>query len=138
MKSVMGQLINEINRLCREYECYSGSVEHRAEAEKIRKELVERCEEGRKEMGIEETGLLVALLDAYEVTRDEGMLQEVLDVVGGNMACLEVSAEAVRLLAYCYHYVEEEECAERAKEMLNELKGRGEDTAELEKELDNL
>ncbi len=27
--------------------------------------------------------VLLALLDAYEVTRDEGMLQEVLDVVSG-------------------------------------------------------
>ena len=69
------------------------------------------------------------LLDAYEVTRDEGMLQEVLDVVGRNLDRLAVSAESVKLLAYCYYYVEEEECAERARRMLEELRkmGRGEE-----------
>ena len=70
-----------------------------------------------------------ALLDACEVTRDEGMLQEVLDVVGRNLDRLAVSAESVKLLAYCYYYVEEEECVERAGRMLEELRkmGRGEE-----------
>ena len=36
---------------------------------------------------------------------------------------------SVKLLAYCYYYVEEEECAERARRMLEELRkmGRGEE-----------
>ena len=68
-------------------------------------------------------------LDACEVTRDEGMLQEVLDVVGRNLDRLAVSAESVKLLACCYYYVEEEECVERAGRMLEELRkmGRGEE-----------
>ena len=85
----------------------------------------EKCSGERVFDGEAET----ALLDACEVTRDEGMLQEVLDVVGRNLDRLAVSAESVKLLAYCYYYVEEEECVERAGRMLEELRkmGRGEE-----------
>ena len=69
--------------------------------------------------------VLLALLDAYEVTRDEGMLQEVLDVVSGHWNDLTSSPEAVKLLAYCYYYVEGEECMERAWKMVEELKEKG-------------
>lgn len=131
----MKQLAKEINRLCAEYRSCCGDVECRGKAEKVRRELVRLCEVERKEMRIEKLGLLVALLDAYEVTRDEGMLQEVLDVVSGNLERLEVSAEAVRLLAYCGYYTEEKECVEWAKGMLAELKRQGEDTEGLEAEL---
>ena len=64
--------------------------------------------------------VLLALLDAYEVTRDEGMLQEVLDVVSGHWNDLTSSPEAVKLLAYCYYYV-----VERAWKMVEELKEKG-------------
>ena len=42
---------------------------------------------------------------------------------------LAVSVESVKLLACCYYYVKEEECAERARRMLEELRkmGRGEE-----------
>lgn len=135
---VMKQLAKEINRLCGEYRACLGEVERRAEAGEWKKELAELCEAGRKEVRSGEVGLLVALLDAYEVTRDEGMLQEVLDVVGEWMERLEASPEAVKLLAYCGHYVEEEECAERARSLLEELQRQGADVAELELELADL
>ena len=120
----MKQLVQEILRLCREYgEC-------RVEAERMeeaRRESV--CSMARQRLDISDPALLLALLDACEVTRDEGMLQEVLDVVGRNLDRLAVSAESVKLLACCYYYVEEEECVERAGRMLEELRkmGRGEE-----------
>ena len=91
------------------------------------------CAMARQRLDISDPALLVALLDAYEVTRDEGLLQEVLDVVGGNLDRLAVSAESVKLLAYCYYYVEEEECAGMAREMLEELRRKGEDVVEVER-----
>ena len=117
----MKQLVQEILRLCREYgEC-------RVEAERMALESV--CAMARQRLDISDPALLLALLDACEVTRDEGMLQEVLDVVGRNLDRLAVSAESVKLLACCYYYVEEEECVERAGRMLEELRkmGRGEE-----------
>ncbi len=83
------------------------------------------CRIEQEEVKIEEMDVLLALLDAYEVTRDEGMLQEVLDVVSGHWNDLTSSPEAVKLLAYCYYYVEEEECMERAWKMVEELKEKG-------------
>lgn len=35
--------------------------------------------------------------------------------MSGSLEQLEVSVDGVKLLAYCYYYVEEEDCAERAK-----------------------
>ena len=104
-------------------------VECRMEARKVKNTLESVCSEARSRLDISDPALLVALLEAYEVTRDEGMLQEVLDVVGGNLDRLPVSTESVKLLAYCYYYVEEKECAERAGRMLEELRrlGRGEE-----------
>ena len=96
-------------------------VELREKANEIRRKLEVLCEEGRGIIVADRPELLLAMLDAYEITRDEAMLQEVLDVVSGNLTRLEVSAESVKLLSYCYYYVEEEECAERAGKMLREL-----------------
>lgn len=125
----MEQLIQEILRLCREYGEYRVEVERREEARKVKNTLESVCAEARQRLDISDPALLVALLEAYEVTRDEGMLQEVLDVVSRNLDRLTVSAESVKLLAYCYYYVEEEECVERARRMLEELRkmGRGEE-----------
>lgn len=115
------------------------------EKQKERNSLIDKlnilCHQQLDRINIDSTILLLALLDAYEVTRDEGMLQEVLDVVSGNLERLEVSADGVKLLAYCYYYVEEEECAMRAREMLKELKRMGEsgdEIAEAEKVLEEL
>ena len=120
----MKQLVQEILRLCREYgEC-------RVEAaRRVKNALESVCSMARQRLDISDPALLLALLDACEVTRDEGMLQEVLDVVGRNLDRLAVSAESVKLLACCYYYVEEEECVERAGRMLEELRkmGRGEE-----------
>lgn len=83
----------------------------------------------------------MTLMDAYEITPNEEMLQQVLDVVSKNIDQLKVSAEGVKLLAYCYYYVEEEECAVKAREMLKELKRRGEhmeELAEVEKIVEEL
>ena len=97
------------------------------EVRRVKNALESVCVVARRKLDISDPALLLALLDAYEVTRDEGMLQEVLDVVGRNLDRLAVSAESVKLLAYCYYYVEEEECA--ARRMLEELRkmGRGEE-----------
>lgn len=111
-------------------------AELREKANEIRRKLEVLCEEGRGIIVADRPELLLALLDAYEITRDEAMLQEVLDVVSGNLTRLEVSAESVKLLAYCYYYVEEEECVIKAEEILKKLKKRGlgnEKIAEIEK-----
>ena len=125
----MEHLSDEILRLCREYGECRVDAERREEARDVANALESVCVEAGQRLDISDPALLLALLDAYEVTRDEGMLQEVLDVVGRNLDRLAVSAESVKLLAYCYYYVEEEECAERARRMLEELRkmGRGEE-----------
>lgn len=141
LKFAMEKLTEEIKQLCRAYQDCCVEVERREEGRRVRQDLERLWEEVREKLDIAEPGLLLALLDAYEVTRDEGMLQEVLDVVSGNLERLEVSADGVKLLAYCYYYVEEEECAMRAREMLKELKRMGEsgdEIAEAEKVLEEL
>lgn len=125
----MKQLVQEILRLCREYGECRVEAERMEEAWRVKNALVSVCGGVRQRLDISDPALLLALLDACEVTRDEGMLQEVLDVVGRNLDRLAVSAESVKLLACCYYYVEEEECVERAGRMLEELRkmGRGEE-----------
>lgn len=78
-----------------------------------------------------EPELLIALMDAYEITREEELLQEVLDVVSRNIDRLGVSAKTVKLLAYCYYYVEEEDCLVKAWEILTELKKEGQEPEEV-------
>ena len=129
----MEHLSDEILRLCREYGECRVDAERREEARDVANALESVCVEAGQRLDISDPALLVALLDAYEVTRDEGLLQEVLDVVGGNLDRLAVSAESVKLLAYCYYYVEEEECAGMAREMLEELRRTGEDVVEVER-----
>ena len=129
----MEHLSDEILRLCREYGECRVDAERREEARDVANALESVCVEAGQRLDISDPALLVALLDAYEVTRDEGLLQEVLDVVGGNLDRLAVSAESVKLLAYCYYYVEEEECAGMAREMLEELRRKGEDVVEVER-----
>ena len=129
----MEHLSDEILRLCREYGECRVDAERREEARDVANALESVCVEAGQRLDISDPALLVALLDAYEVTRDEGLLQEVLDVVGRNLDRLAVSAESVKLLAYCYYYVEEEECAGMAREMLEELRRKGEDVVEVER-----
>lgn len=129
----MEQFVQEILRLCREFGECRVEVERREEARKVKNTLESVCLGARQRLDISEPELLVALLDAYEVTRDEGMLQEVLDVVSGNLERLAVSVVSAKLLSYCYYYVEEEECAERAWKMLEKLRQAGEDIGEAEK-----
>lgn len=125
------RLEQEIGRLCREYAVCCVEVERREEANRLKRRVGELCGLGRENMDIGRPGMLVALMDAYEVTRDEGMLQEVLDVVSGHLDGLVPSLEAVKLLAYCYYYVEEEECVVKALEILRELRGQEDHEAEL-------
>ena len=134
----MKQLVQEILRLCREYGECRVEAERMEEARRVKNALVSVCGGVRQRLDISDPALLLALLDACEVTRDEGMLQEVLDVVGRNLDRLAVSAESVKLLAYCYYYVEEKECAERAWEMMAVLERRGEDVSEVRKVLEEL
>ena len=129
----MEHLSDEILRLCREYGECRVDAERREEARDVANALESVCVEAGQRLDISDPALLLALLDACEVTRDEGLLQEVLDVVGGNLDRLAVSAESVKLLAYCYYYVEEEECAGMAREMLEELRRKGEDVVEVER-----
>ncbi len=121
--------IKTANTLFEEYAGSISEVEKKRRCMEIQQELQELTILLRQKMSIDFPGVLLCLFDIYEVTRDEGMLQEVLDVVSGNLDRLAVSAESVKLLAYCYYYVEEEECAERARRMLEELRkmGRGEE-----------
>ena len=108
------------------------------EARRVKNALESVCAMARQRLDISDPALLLALLDACEVTRDEGMLQEVLDVVGRNLDRLAVSVESVKLLACCYYYVEEKECVERAWEMMTVLEQRGEDVSEVRKVLEEL
>ena len=121
--------IKTANTLFEEYAGSISEVEKKRRCMEIQQELQELTILLRQKMSIDFPGVLLCLFDIYEVTRDEGMLQEVLDVVSGNLDRLAVSAESVKLLAYCYYYVEEEECVERAGRMLEELRkmGRGEE-----------
>ena len=121
--------IKTANTLFEEYAGSISEVEKKRRCMEIQQELQELTILLRQKMSIDFPGVLLCLFDIYEVTRDEGMLQEVLDVVSGNLDRLAVSAESVKLLAYCYYYVEEEECADRARRMLEELRkmGRGEE-----------
>lgn len=134
----MQRLTQEILRLCREYGECRVEAERMEEARRVKNALESVCAMARQRLDISDPALLLALLDACEVTRDEGMLQEVLDVVGRNLDRLAVSAESVKLLAYCYYYVEEKECAERAWEMMAVLERRGEDVSEVRKVLEEL
>ena len=114
----MEHLSDEILRLCREYGECRVDAERREEARDVANALESVCVEAGQRLDISDPALLVALLDAYEVTRDEGLLQEVLDVVGGNLDRLAVSAESVKLLAYCYYYVEEEEWRRKGEDVV--------------------
>ena len=131
-----GELTNELLELCEKYQACRVEEERREECAEVKRWLEELCEEGRMRIGEADAdaGLLVALMDAYEVTRDEGMLQEVLDAVSEVAEELKASPLHVKLLAYCYFYTEDEECAELAKRMLERLRAdRSVTEAELEK-----
>ena len=126
-----GNLMEEILELCEKYQACRVEEERREECAGVKRRLEELCEEGRMRIGEADAGLLVALMDAYEVTRDEGMLQEVLDAVSEVAEELEASPLHVKLLAYCYFYTEDEELAKR---MLERLRAdRSVTEAELEK-----
>ena len=81
----MKQLVQEILRLCREYGECRVEAERMEEARRVKNALESVCAMARQRLDISDPALLLALLDACEVTRDEGMLQEVLDVVGRNL-----------------------------------------------------
>lgn len=134
----MEQVIREILRLCQNYQVYRIEVEYQAKCRELQGQLKLLCRKMREKLDITEPEVLLAVMDAYEVTRDEEILQEVLDVVSRNLDKLTVSAESVRLLAYCYYYIEEAECADRAWEMVEELGQAGEDVGEVEKVVEEM
>lgn len=137
----MKYLPEEVKRICQAYLDCCAKVERREEGGKLRSELESLCLNAPIKLDINDPSLLLALMDAYEITRNEKMLQQVLDVVSQNVDQMKVSTEGVKLLAYCYYYVEEEECAVKAREMLKELKRRGEhmeELAEVEKIVEEL
>lgn len=127
-------LIKDIQELCEKFQVCRIDEKAREECFDVKRRLVELCSEGRMKIAGADAGLLVALMDAYEVTRDEGMLQEVLDAVSERTEELEATPLHVKLLSYCYFYTEDEECAGLAKRMLERLKSdRNVPEAELEK-----
>ena len=135
----MDALINsKIMSLCRLYWSCSREVEGRVRLDAISREVGRWCGEAEQGMRVEEPGTLLVLLDAYEVTRDEGMLQRVLDVVGEGLERLPVVVESVKLLAYCYYYVEDGECLSRAEEMIRQLEEEGVPPEELERAAEGL
>lgn len=130
----VSMLIGEIELRVGQFQACRVEEERREECAEVKRRLEELCEEGRMRIGEADAGLLVALMDAYEVIRDEEMLQEVLDAVSEVAEELEASPLHVKLLAYCYFYTEDEECAVLAKRMLERLKAdRNVTEAELEK-----
>lgn len=133
--------LDQLEKLCQEYcDCMlivEGQAKRKEVWDKVKQMVGTVCDG----MSLQYPKVLLVLLDAYEITRDEQMLQEILDVVSKNLEQLEVSADSVKLLAYCYYYVEEEECLARARKMLEELKQRGameEELTEVEKVLEEL
>ena len=135
----MDTLINsKIMSLCGLYWACSREVESRVRLDAISREVGRLCREAEKGMRVEEPGTLLVLLDAYEVKRDEGMLQQVLDVAGAGLERLPVSVESVRLLAYCYYYVEDEACLSKTEEMLGRLEEEGVPPEELERAAEGL
>lgn len=62
---------------------------------------------------------LLALMDAYEITGGEYVLQFVLPQAESLLVGLDDSAQKCKLLAYCYYYTEDEECAREARRILN-------------------
>ena len=127
--------------LCRLYWSCSREVEGRVRLDAISREVGKWCgevEQGMQGMQVEEPGTLLVLLDAYEVTRDEGMLQRVLDLVGEGLERLPVVVESVKLLAYCYYYVEDGECLSRAEEMIRQLEEEGVPPEELKRAAEGL
>ena len=97
----MEQLAVEIVGLCREYGECRVEVERMEEARRVKNALESVCAMARQRLDISDPALLLALLDACEVTRDAGMLQEGLGVVGRHLDRRAVSAESVKLLACC-------------------------------------
>lgn len=133
------QMVKEIKfRSAQFYECRV-KTEKCAEVVGIRNDIRQLSREMKVSLNVDMPELLMALMDAYEITRDEEMLQEVLDVVSRGIGELKASPENVQLLSYCYYYVEDDECAEKAKQMLHELAQNfsdGRNSPEFEKTLE--
>lgn len=133
------QMVKEIKfRSAQFYECRV-KTEKCAEVVGIRNDIRQLSREMKVSLNVDMPELLMALMDAYEITRDEEMLQEVLDVVSRGIGELKASPENVQLLSYCYYYVEDDECAEKAKQMLHELAQNfsdGQNSPEFEKTLE--
>lgn len=132
-------MVKEIKfRSAQFYECRV-KTEKCAEVVGIRNDIRQLSREMKVSLNVDMPELLMALMDAYEITRDEEMLQEVLDVVSRGIGELKASPENVQLLSYCYYYVEDDECAEKAKQMLHELAQNfsdGQNSPEFEKTLE--
>ena len=117
----------EVTELCLKINNCRGMLERNSEERLFREQLEQLCREVLEmAKDLNYSALLIALFDAYEITRDEAMLQQVLDVVGDNLEHIENSSENVKLLSYCYYYTEDEECALLARKMIRWLQAEGE------------
>ena len=83
-ESGYSEKIKTAKTLFDEYVVDISEVEKRERCAEIRQELRELSIPLRRKMNIDFPGVLQCLLNIYEITRDEAMLQEVLDVVSGN------------------------------------------------------
>lgn len=111
-------LSTEIAFLCERFQKCSIEVESYGERSFVVAKLRYLCKEGERLIDTFCPELLVALLDAYEILRDEEILRKVLETVSQNKEQFEPSWKNVRLLALCYYYTEDEECAEWVKSMI--------------------
>lgn len=64
------------------------------------------------------TRALLSLLDAYEISREESLLSQVLAWAEELMGQLPSSPLKCKLLSYCYYYTEDESCACEAKRII--------------------
>lgn len=62
---------------------------------------------------------LLVLMDAYEISGEEEVLQFALAQAENLLPALDDSAQKCKLLAYCYYYTEDAECAREARRILH-------------------
>lgn len=61
---------------------------------------------------------LLVLMDAYEISGEEEVLQFALTQAEKLLPVLDNSAQKCKLLAYCYYYTEDAECAREARHII--------------------
>ncbi len=65
--------------------------------------------------------VLLAVMDAYEVTGKEELLEEALERAGKLLSGMADGALKCRLYGYCHYYTGAEECREEMRRILENL-----------------